>query len=109
MKLTTSCIVNLIFRVSILNDRVVIGFNNGSARNSLLDELDPKDKSFVQRLQNGTVYSTPLSSAKEKIAQWSTSVTSTVSKFGKSVRDQFDSLINNKNKDNVPSNITLLN
>lgn len=95
--------------VTILNDRAVIGFSNGSARNALLDELDSKDKSFLMRLQNGTVYSTPLSSAKEKIAQWSSSVTSTVSKFGKSFKDQLDSFIsnNNKNKDSPMGNLTI--
>lgn len=103
---------SLPYRVSILNDRVVIGFNNGSARNSLMDDLDPKDRSFVQRLQNGTVYATPLASAKEKIAQWSSSVTSTVSKLSKSVKDQFDSLINNNNSNKIKeaplTNVTAL-
>lgn len=88
-------------RVSILNEnRAVIGFTNGTARNSLFVDLDPRDKLFLEKLQNGTIYTTPLSSAKDKIAQWSSSVTSTVSKFGKSVKDQFDSLLSNKNKDN---------
>lgn len=82
---------------------MVIGFNNGSARNSPIDELEPKDRSFIQRLQNGTVYSTPLAGAKEKIAQWSQSVTSTVSKFGKSVKEQFDSFVNNNNKNKTMS------
>lgn len=90
-----------------LNDRAVIGFKNGTARNALMEELEPKDRTFVQRLQNGTVYSTPLASAKEKIAQWSSSVSSTVSKFGKSVKDQFDTLISN-NKDNKNSTIIQL-
>lgn len=75
-----------------------------------MDELDGKERTFVQRLQNGTLVQTPLSSAKEKLSQWSSSVTSTVSKLGKSVREQFDSLINNdknKNKDQ-PMNITMM-
>jgi len=72
-----------------------------------MDDLDPKDKLFLQRLQNGTLYTTPLSSAKEKISQWSSTVTSTVSKFGKSVKDQLDSFINNKNKDTLIMNMTL--
>lgn len=84
----------------------MIGFNNGSARNAPILELDPKDRTFVQRLQNGTLYTTPLSSAKEKIAQWSSSVSSTVTKFGKSVKDQLDSLINNKPKEIAGMNAT---
>lgn len=84
----------------------MIGFNNGSARNALISDLDPKDRTFVQRLQNGTLYTTPLSSAKEKIAQWSSSVSSTVTKFGKSVKDQLDSLINNKPKEIAGMNAT---
>lgn len=97
-------------RVSVLNDRVLIGFNNGSARNSLITELEPRDRNFVERLQNGTVYTTPLASAKEKLSQWSSSVTSTVSKLGKSLKEQYDSLVNNnKNKDpltNVTTSVT---
>jgi len=102
----------LIASVSILNERAVIGFNNGSARNALLSELEPKDRTFLQRLQNGTVYATPLSQAKEKLSQWSSSVTSTVSKLGKSVREQFDTLLSNdKNKSDLPAslNTTLVN
>lgn len=92
-----------------INDRAIIGFSNGSARNALLEELEPKDRSFVQRLQNGTVSSTPLASAKEKIAQWSSTVTSSVSKFGKSVKEQLDSFINNnKNKDSPMTNATTI-
>lgn len=82
-----------------MNERAVIGFTNGSARNALIEELEPKDKTFLQRLQNGTVYSTPLTTAKEKISQWSSIVSSTASKFGKSVKEQLDSFINNKPKD----------
>lgn len=92
-------------RVSIVNDRAIIGFTNGSARNVPLVELEPKDRAFVERLQNGTVYTTPLSSAKEKIAQWSSTVSSTVSKLSKTVKEQLDSLINNKP---IQSNSTLL-
>lgn len=91
-----------------MNDRAVIGFKNGTARNALMEELESKDRTFLQRLQNGTVYSTPLASAKEKIAQWSSSVSSTVSKFGKSVKDQFDTLINNNNKKDSLSNATVV-
>lgn len=84
-----------------VNDRAVIGFTNGTAKNVPLIELEPKDRSFVERLQNGTVYATPLASAKEKLSQWSSSVSSTVSKLSKSVKEQLDSLINNKP---IPSN-----
>lgn len=95
-------------RVSILNDRAVIGFTNGSSRNALLEELEPKDKTFLQRLQNGTLNANPLAKAQEKISQWSSSVTSTVSKFGKSVRDQLDQLINNKPKETTIGNTTII-
>lgn len=74
-----------------------------------MDELDSKDRVFVQRLQNGTLVSTPLASAKERLSQWSSTVTSTVSKLGKSLREQFDGLVNsdkNKNNNN-PMNITM--
>lgn len=99
-------------RVSVVNDRAVIGFTNGSAKNVPLVELQAKDRAFVERLQNGTVYSTPLSSAKEKLAQWSSSVSSTVSKLSKSVKEQFDSLINNKpvkSNSTIESDTTVIN
>lgn len=75
-----------------------------------MEELEPKDRHFLQRLQNGTVYSTPLASAKEKIAQWSSSASSTVTKLGKSVKEQLDNFFN-KNKDSPMANstITLIN
>lgn len=86
-----------------MNDRAVIGFTNGSARNAAFEELNEKDKVLLQKLQNGTLYTTPLQGAKDKIVQWSSQVSSTVSKLGKSVREQFDSLINkDKNKDQPP-------
>lgn len=94
-------------RVTILNDRAIIAFNNGSARNSPINELSSDDRNFLNRMQNGTTYTTPLSGAKEKLSQWSSTVTSTVSKFGKSFKEQFDSLINNKNKDSLPMNGTI--
>lgn len=86
-------------RVSTINDRAIIAFKNGSARNAPLEELEVKDRHFIERLQNGTIYASPFSGARDKLAQWSSSVTSTVSKLGKSVKEQFDSFINNKNKD----------
>lgn len=91
-----------------MNDRAVIGFDNGTARNSLLEELAPKDRLFLQKLQNGTLTATPLASAKEKLSQWSSSVSSTVSKFGKSVKEQFDSFLNSTKDKNAPANITTI-
>lgn len=87
---------------------MVIGFDNGTARNSPISELEPKEQLFLQKLQNGTLSATPLASAKEKLSQWSSSVSSTVSKFGKSVKEQFDSFLNSTRDKNKPANITTL-
>lgn len=80
-----------------MNDRAIIGFTNGSARNARIEELDSRDKVIVEKIQNGTLST---SAIKDKLAQWSQTVTTKVSQFGRSLKDQFGNVFNNFNNSN---------
>lgn len=81
-----------LYSLSVLNDRAVIAFKNGTSRNALISELAPQDQDQVKKLQSKAYMSTPLAKTKEKLSEWANSATTAVTKFSKGVAQSMSNL-----------------